>query len=200
MTWIAGAVVGLVALIVAGVVLLGAVIAQMPWLAGQPTDGLQVSVSVAAVPTPAPAAQASAPRTPVPTLVVDQPSSALIERTIAQGMTWLGVPYQWGGCTRAGVDCSCLMDNILLVGAGIHAPRVTTDLIRWAMPVGASAMRRGDLLFFRDTCTGCGGNPTHVGMYLGGGEFLQAGDPVQVTTLSGYYAAHFQAAGRPVGF
>jgi cell wall-associated NlpC family hydrolase len=137
---------------------------------------------------------------PIPTPLAAS-SSDLVERAIADAMTWLGVPYRWAGCTRAGVDCSCFIDNILLVGAGIRAPRVTVDQIRWATPVPAGSMRRGDLLFFHDTCTECGANPTHVAMYLGGGQFIHAGDPVQISSVtSALFREHFQAAGRPIGF
>ena len=32
---------------------------------------------------------------------------------------WLGVPYVFGGCTHAGVDCSCLVENVY-AAAGIR--------------------------------------------------------------------------------
>src|SRR6266851_1309104 len=39
---------------------------------------------------------------------------------------WLGVPFVFGGCTRAGVDCSCFVQNVY-TAAGIRLPRVAVD-------------------------------------------------------------------------
>jgi peptidoglycan DL-endopeptidase CwlO len=118
---------------------------------------------------------------------------------IANALTWLGVPYAWGGCSRAGVDCSCYI-MLNLATAGIAAPRVTTDQIRWARPIAAAEARAGDLVFFDNTCTGCGANPTHIGLYLGGGKMVNAGDPVQIANVgSGFYAAHNPRFGRVPG-
>jgi peptidoglycan endopeptidase LytE len=119
---------------------------------------------------------------------------------IQQALTWLSpsVPYLWGGCTRRGVDCSCFVMNVL-VTVGVHAPRVTTDQIRWAVPVSASNARPGDLVFFDNTCTNCGANPTHVGLYLGGGQVINAGDPVQINPLS-HFARNNPRFGRVPGW
>ena len=114
--------------------------------------------------------------------------------------SWLGVPYLWGGCSKAGVDCSCFVRNILAT-LGINAPRVTYQQIAWTTPVSRSQMQPFDLVYFNDTCTGCGPNPTHVGMYIGNGQMIQAGgSSVSIQPVfAGYYGAHFASAGRPPG-
>lgn len=106
--------------------------------------------------------------------------------------SWLGVRYQWGGCSRSGVDCSCFVRNVLAT-AGINAPRTTTQQVRWTTPVSREQMQPFDLVYFNDTCTDCGPNPTHVGLYIGGGQMIHAGDPVQVAPVNW---SHFASAGR----
>ena len=197
MSWVVGLLGTVAAGLIGAVLLIGVVIAQMPWLGGGLATGPDVTTAAALVLT-----VATPIAVPVPTIAPGElTSNDAVERTIAAATTWLGVPYRWGGCTRSGVDCSCFVQNALLVGAGIRAPRVTVDQIRWATPIPVTQMRRGDLIFFRNTCTGCGPNPTHVAMYLGGGQFIHAGDPVQISsTNSDLFRSHFQAVGRPPGF
>ena len=140
------------------------------------------------------------PVVPVPTPTpVSVGLGQRIEALVNVAMSWLGVPYLWGGCGRKGVDCSCFVQNVLHV-IGINAPRTTVEQIAWASPVARGALQAGDLVFFDNTCAGCGANPTHVGLFLGGGKMIDAGDPVQINDVfSGYYAAHNPRGGRPPG-
>lgn len=135
----------------------------------------------------------------VPTLaplpMAPQQPSERVAAMIANATTWLGVRYLWGGCSRAGVDCSCFVQNVLR-SVGITAPRVTSDQIRWARPVSVVEVAAGDLVFFDNTCSGCGPNPTHVGLVLGQGMMIDAGDPVRIEPI---YSGHNARYGRPVG-
>src|SRR5262249_49327791 len=103
---------------------------------------------------------------------------------IAETMKWVNarVPYLWGGCTTHGVDCSCFVRNVLAV-FGINAPRTTVQQIAWATPVRRDQLAVGDIVFFDNTCSDCGPNPTHEGLYIGGGLMVNAGDPVQVAPV-----------------
>jgi cell wall-associated NlpC family hydrolase len=133
---------------------------------------------------------------PTPTTA---PAPAFAGDLVAAAKSWLGVPYRWGGCTRSGTDCSCYVRNVLLT-IGINAPRTTVEQVRWAQPVGRGDLRIGDLLFFDSTCTDCGANPTHVGIYLGVGVMAEAGDPVQLANVDApFWRSHYASAGRPPG-
>jgi peptidoglycan DL-endopeptidase CwlO len=58
-------------------------------------------------------------------------------------------------------------------------------------PVSIDQLQPGDLVFF----TGA----SHVGIYIGGGQFIHAphtGDVVKISSLSGYYSSAFYTARR----
>jgi cell wall-associated NlpC family hydrolase len=84
--------------------------------------------------------------------------------------------------------------------AGVSIPRVTTDQVNAGTRVGLDELQPGDLLFYD---TGApGGSPSHVTMYVGGGQMVNAprtGQSIRVEPVAGdYYSARFVAAVRPV--
>lgn len=107
---------------------------------------------------------------------------------------WLGTRYQWGGCTLKGVDCSCFVKNVLEAVGVRGVPRTTVPQFSWGTPV--SDPQLGDLVFFNNTCTGCGANPTHVGLAIGGGMMVHCGDPCQVAPISSF-GNKYAGARRP---
>ena len=107
-------------------------------------------------------------------------------------LRFLGVPYSFGGTSAAGFDCSGFVQHVFAM-LGIALPR-TADA---QYDVGHRAVggpHPGDLVFF-DTY----GGVSHVGIYLGNGEFVHASSShgVMVSHLSeSYWASRYVGAKR----
>ncbi|MEU9042595.1 MULTISPECIES: C40 family peptidase [unclassified Kitasatospora] len=139
---------------------------------------------------------APAPAPPVSRPSADTaPASESEETAVDYALAQLGKPYVWGGNGPSGYDCSGLVQQAYR-RAGISLPRVADDQYAATTPISAGQLRRGDLVFWSDSGRASGIH--HVGIYLGGGTFVEAPRPgrtVRVSTLnSGYYPTHF---GRP---
>lgn len=130
------------------------------------------------------------PITPIPLVTVVPDLGPRVSLLIQNARTWVGVPYLWGGCTRNGVDCSCFMLNIFAT-IGVGLPRTTVTQITYAKPIPQNEAIAGDLVFFDNTCVNCGANPTHVGLYLGNGTMIDAGDTVRQELVYGGHNARF---------
>jgi len=105
-------------------------------------------------------------------------------------MRYLGVPYVWGGSSPSGFDCSGLVSYVF-AQIGVSLPHSSYAQFGIGTPVSIGELQPGDLVFF----TGA----SHVGIYIGGGQFIHAphtGDVVKISSLSGYYSSNFAGARR----
>jgi cell wall-associated NlpC family hydrolase len=103
---------------------------------------------------------------------------------------YLGVPYQWGGASPSGFDCSGLVMYVFSQ-VGVSLPHSSYAQYGMGSPVSRDQLQPGDLVFF----DGLG----HVGIYVGGGSFIHAphtGDVVRISSLSGWYASTYVGARR----
>ena len=175
----------LVCLGIAGLVLpfmVAAVVATHPWLA----IGALVGPVQVVMPTPAPTVVAAPSALP----------SIGLGDVIAQAETWLGVPYRFSGCSRNGVDCSCLV-QLVYRAVGVNLPRVAADQYAATDRLARDELAPGDLVFFANTYMP---GISHVGVYLGGGLQINAPTEGQVVSVQpvfgGYWGAHYAGAGR----
>ncbi len=96
---------------------------------------------------------------------------------------YLGVPYRWGGTTRAGMDCSAFVRTIFRKTYGVELPRTTKQLYRLGRTVNRRQdLKPGDLVFFKDTFSRQG--VSHVGIYLGKKRFAHVGMSTGATITS----------------
>lgn len=112
--------------------------------------------------------------------------------TVAQQQ--VGVPYQYGGRTPMGFDCSGLV-YYAYGKQGVTLPRTAQAQYEHTRRVPRQKLQAGDLVFFY------GGSAMHVGIYEGDGWFVHApetGKSVAGAWLNtGYWNEHYYGAGRP---
>ena len=112
---------------------------------------------------------------------------------IAQSM--IGVPYQYGGSNpNEGFDCSGLVYYSHTI-VGEQVPRVSYAQLAASDEVDLEDLKPGDLLFYR-----INGKPSHVGIYIGHGQFVHApssGKKVRVSSVENvYFKPRMIRAGR----
>jgi peptidoglycan DL-endopeptidase CwlO len=119
------------------------------------------------------------------------PASAAAAQAVQIALGEQGVPYVWGGASPSGFDCSGLV-MWAYAQVGISLPHYTGSLWNVGTHVSVDQLEPGDLVFFH--------GESHVGMYIGGGQFVQAphtGDVVKVSSLSDpWYSSGYDGAVR----
>lgn len=112
-------------------------------------------------------------------------NSGLSSSAISAGRTQIGTGYVPAGKGPGGFDCSGFV-SWAYGQAGINIPSYTGALVGMGQKVSYSNIQAGDLVFF-DTA-GPGSN-SHVGIYIGGGQFIgsQTSTGVAIASMSNSY-------------
>lgn len=115
-------------------------------------------------------------------------NSGEANKLIATAKQYLGVPYVWGGTTPSGFDCSGFTQYVFR-SVGINLPRVSRDQQNVGTRISLNEVQPGDLVFR--------GNPAyHVGIYIGGGQYIHAPQTGDVLKISTYNPSKFTTAAR----
>ncbi|MFJ2608179.1 NlpC/P60 family protein [Streptomyces sp. NPDC087425] len=122
------------------------------------------------------------------------------DRVVAAARKWLGTPYSWGGggvegpglgfaqgANTVGFDCSSLVQNAVYQASGgtLILPRVSQLQVTAGESVDRADIRPGDVIGFA-----LHGSYDHIGIYIGGGQFIHApktGDVVKISDLNDAY-------------
>jgi peptidoglycan hydrolase-like protein with peptidoglycan-binding domain len=115
-----------------------------------------------------------------------------VESVVGLAADLVGDPYSWGGAGPRAFDCSGLIAYVFR-HVGMDLPHSSYAQFSVGQAVPASHLRPGDLVFF-DTW---GGGPSHVGLYVGDGMMIDAGDYQTGVEYTALNAPGF--AGRYIG-
>jgi cell wall-associated NlpC family hydrolase len=115
---------------------------------------------------------------------------------LANGL--LNIRYRRGGRNPAtGFDCSGFVRYVFHQGIGAELPNTSAAQFLSGSQIARDALQSGDLVFFKTR----GKRVSHVGIYLGDGEFIHAprtGKSVSVSRLSEtYWSRRYAGARRP---
>ncbi|MCA9834511.1 MAG: C40 family peptidase [Thermomicrobiales bacterium] len=113
-------------------------------------------------------------------------------------MQYLGYPYVWAGNTPSGFDCSGFTQYVTQNVLGYDITHSTDIQATYGTSVAWGEWQPGDLVFF--VGTGGSGYISHVGIYIGDGQFIHAENPstgVVISSLySDYYSNHYYSSTR----
>lgn len=110
-----------------------------------------------------------------------------------QYLLWDNVKYKLGGTDHSGIDCSAFVQAVMKE-INIHLPRTTHHQIQKGENINQNELKPGDLIFFRTTP-----ETRHVGIYMGGGEFIHSSSSKGVTISklnNSYWLSRYEKAKR----
>jgi cell wall-associated NlpC family hydrolase len=148
------------------------------------------AAAAAAAPAPIVSNSSDAAPSTAPSPVAAPSSGGGNSTVVDIAMRYLGIPYVYAGADPSGFDCSGFTMYVY-AQVGISLPHNAAMQFGMGTPVSYDQLQPGDLVFFY----GLG----HVGMYIGGGNFIHSphtGDVVKISPLAGHYASVFDGARR----
>jgi hypothetical protein len=119
------------------------------------------------------------------------------QRLASQALAYLGIRYRLGGKSPdSGFDCSGLVTYSAMHAMGLRLPSNTAEIARSGVSVKKQALQAGDLVFFNTR----GRRFSHVGIYLGQGQFVHAprsGGVVRTENMNNtYWSKRYNGARR----
>lgn len=122
-----------------------------------------------------------------------------VKRIVHEAEKHIGKRYVFGANGPNNFDCSSFVCWTYTHSGIKNMPRTTAWGIykNYCNPVSPSEAKAGDIIFFKGTYNS--GSPiSHVGIYVGGGYMIHAGDPIQYARIdTPYWRDHFYGFGRP---
>ncbi|MGH4125922.1 MAG: C40 family peptidase [Clostridium sp.] len=113
---------------------------------------------------------------------------------ISYAYNFIGKPYVWGATGPRSFDCSGFTKYVYNA-FGVDLPHYTGSQIGEGSSVSRGNLKQGDLIFFNTD-----GPVSHVGIYVGDGEFIHASSGSRKVTVSNldksYYASRYAGARR----
>lgn len=92
------------------------------------------------------------------------------QELMLRSMSLIGTPYRYGGASREnGFDCSGMVQYVYQDALHVALPRTARDMAASSRKISVAELKVGDLVFFNT-----GAPYSHVGLYIGNGEFLHA--------------------------
>ena len=116
--------------------------------------------------------------------------SALGAQIVAYAKQFLGRPYVWGGNGPNSFDCSGFTKYVY-AHFGYNINRTASAQLKNGVSVSRSELQAGDLVFFYN---GKVSTPvSHVGIYIGNGDFIHASSNSYTVEISSLYAKNYDA-------
>lgn len=126
-------------------------------------------------------------------------SSSVRDQIISFAQQKLGARYVWGATGPNTFDCSGFVGYVFKHAANVNLPRVSSSQATFKPRISSMNMKKGDLVFFETTGKG---RISHVGIYMGGRQFIHASSGSKRVTVSSldsnYYSRTFRWAIDPL--
>ena len=136
----------------------------------------------------------------VPASADEAASSSLGQQIADYALQFVGYPYVYGGSSPSGFDCSGFTSYVYRQ-FGYSLNRSAANQLDNGTPVSMSELQPGDLVLFKKAGTGSK-RASHVGLYIGGGQFVHASTSTVGVIISNmtdaYYTTGFVGGRRIV--
>lgn len=129
-------------------------------------------------------------------------TNSVAKKVVELAKQQLGKKYVWGGNGPNTFDCSGLTKYVY-GKVGVTLERVSYNQATQGIKVDKSKLQIGDLVFFSGiNASSSSTKVSHVGIYIGNGEFLHAANSSRGVVIdelnSDYYKKHFVTARRVI--